>query len=292
MKQYLDTLEDILKNGVDKPNRTGMDTRAVLGRQMRFHMREGFPLVTTKKMAIKMLVGELLGHIKGLDNAADYRALGSPVWDANANENTKWLSSPHRKGTDDLGRIYGVQWRRWRAVRPRLLLNKHFPLWFFPKIEEIDQLAQAINSIKTNPNSRYHVVTGWNPAELEEMALPPCPTWFHFFVAGEELSLHLFQRSCDMFLGIPFNIAQYSLLLHMVAQITGYKAGEFVHTLSDAHIYHNHFDQVQEQLSRKPYPLPRLWLNPNVKDIDSFTMDDIKLVDYKHHPPIKADMAV
>jgi thymidylate synthase len=199
--------------------------------------------------------------------------MGSHIWDANA-EAPYW--KPKARFEGDVGRIYGVQWRRWRA----------------PDGCEIDQLGSAIELIKKDPASRRIVVTAWNPGELEEMALPPCHMFYQFFVAKKKLSLQMYQRSCDMFLGVPFNIAFYSLLLHMAAQVTGLEPGEFIHVLGDAHIYHNHFEQVKKQLSRKPYPLPQLWLNPEVKDIDNFTMDDIKLVNYQSHPTISAPLAV
>ncbi len=273
MKQYLDALGKVLEQGVDRPDRTGVGTRAIFGMQMRFQMADGFPAVTTKKLAFKSMTAELLWFLKGSRDVKELRKLGSRIWDANADADY-W--KPRAEFEGDVGRIYGVQWRSWRA----------------PDGTEIDQLRQVIENIKQNPHSRRHIVTAWNPGELDEMALPPCHILFQFFVAEDTLSLHMFQRSCDMFLGVPFNIASYSLLLHMVAQVTDLRPGEFVHTLSDAHIYHNHFDQVEEQLSRTPKPLPELRLNPEVKDIDDFTMDDIRLEHYKHHPPIKAPMAV
>jgi len=195
------------------------------------------------------------------------------IWAANANADY-W--KPKAKFEGDLGRVYGVQWRKWKN----------------PEGKEIDQLANAIKLIKENPTSRRIIVSAWNPGELNQMALPPCHAFFQFFVADGKLSLQMYQRSCDMFLGVPFNIASYSLLLHMMAQVTNLKAGEFVHTLGDAHIYHNHFEQVKEQLARKPFPLPKLWLNPEIRNIDDFKMEDIKLENYESHPPIKAPMAV
>ncbi|MBI2653007.1 thymidylate synthase [Candidatus Woesearchaeota archaeon] len=281
MRQYLDALKYILENGIDRQNRTGITTRAVFGMQLRFNMEDGFPVVTTKKLPWKSVLSELLWFIEGSD---DERRLAeilhgtrdkekTTIWAANA-EADYWM--PKAKFPGDLGRIYGVQWRKWKA----------------PDGKEIDQLAEAIKLIKTNPTSRRIIVTAWNPGELEQMALPPCHAFFQFFVANGKLSLQMYQRSCDMFLGVPFNIASYSLLLHMAAQVTNLKPWEFIHTLADAHIYHNHFEQVKEQLSRKPFPLPKLWLNPEIKSIDDFTMNEIKLENYEHHPIIKAEMAV
>ncbi len=281
MKQYLDALRYVLENGVEKKDRTGVGTRAVFGMQMRFNMAGGFPAMTTKKLAWNSVVSELLWFIEGSN---DERRLAEilhgtgdsskkTIWTANA-EADYW--KPKSKFNGDLGRVYGVQWRKWKS----------------PDGKEIDQLANAIKMIKENPSSRRIIVTAWNPGELNEMALPPCHAFFQFFVADNKLSLQMYQRSCDMFLGVPFNIASYSLLLHLVAQATNLEAGEFVHTLGDAHIYNNHFEQVKEQLSRKPFPLPKLWLNPEVKNIDDFKMQDIKLENYQFHPPIKAEMAV
>jgi len=281
MKQYLDALRHVLENGVDRKDRTGIGTRAVFGMQLRFDMEDGFPAVTTKKLAWNSVVSELLWFIEGSN---DERRLAEilygardkdkkTIWTANA-EADYW--KPKAKFAGDLGRVYGVQWRKWKS----------------PDGKEIDQLANAIKLINENPTSRRIIVTAWNPGEINEMALPPCHTFFQFFVAGKKLSLLMYQRSCDMFLGVPFNIASYSLLLHMVAQVTGLKPGEFVHTLGDCHIYHNHFEQVKEQLMRKPFPLPKLLLNDKIKNIDGFKMEDIKLENYNFHPPIKAPMAV
>ncbi|MEK6942481.1 MAG: thymidylate synthase [Nanoarchaeota archaeon] len=281
MQQYLDALKFVLENGTDRKDRTGTGTRAVFGVQMRFNMENGFPAVTTKKIAWKAIVSELLWFIEG---SGDERRLAEilhgtrdqskqTIWTANA-EADYW--KPKAKFPGDLGRVYGVQWRSWKS----------------PDGKEVDQLANAINLIKTDPTSRRIIVNVWNAGELDKMALPPCHVFFQFFVADGKLSLQMYQRSCDMFLGVPFNIASYSLLLHMVAQATGLKAGEFVHTLGDAHIYNNHFDQVKEQLSRKPFPLPKLWLNPEIKSINNFKMEDIKLENYESHPAIKAPMAV
>jgi len=273
MKQHLELLKDVLENGVDRPTRTGIDTRGVFGRQMRFDMAHGFPAVTTKKLAFESLKAELPWFLSGSSDVKELQKLGSHIWDANA-EADYW--KPKARFEGDLGRIYGVQWRSWMK----------------PDGTSLDQLAHVIEQIKTKPYDRRLIISAWNPGELAQMALPPCHVLFQFFVANGKLSLAMYQRSCDMFLGVPFNIASYSLLLHMISQVTGLHPGEFVHFLGDTHIYHNHFDQVKEQLSREPFPLPKLWLNPEVKDIDQFTMDDIKLVDYQYHPSIKASMAV
>ena len=282
-QHYLTLLQKILSEGSDRIDRTGVGTRALFGLQMRFSMEEGFPALTTKKLAWKAVKSELLWFIEGSSDNNRLKELNGSdrtIWSDNA-EADYW--KPKAKFDGDLGRVYGVQWRAWRK----------------PDETTIDQLAEVIEKIKTNPYDRRLIVTAWNPGELSEMALPPCHMFFQFFVAPSTspgqvgtLSLYMHQRSCDMFLGVPFNIASYSLLLHMVAQVTNLKPGEFVHSLGDAHIYKNHFDQVKEQLSREPLPQPTLWLNPEVKDIDSFTMDDIKLENYESHPPIKADMAV
>jgi len=281
MKQYLDALKYVLENGIEKENRTGIKTKAVFGMQMRFNMEDGFPAMTTKKLAWNSVVSELLWFIEGSN---DERRLAEilyktrdqskkTIWTANA-EADYW--KPKAKFEGDLGRIYGVQWRKWKS----------------PEGKEIDQLANAIKMIKEDPTSRRIIVNAWNAGELEQMALPPCHAFFQFFVAEKKLSLLMYQRSCDMFLGVPFNIASYSLLLNIVAQVTNLKAGEFVHTLGDAHIYHNHIEQVKEQLKRKPFPLPTLKLNPNIKNIYGFKMEDIELLNYHYHPPIKAEMAV
>ena len=281
MKQYLDALRHILGNGADKKDRTGTGTKAVFGMQLRFNMKDGFPAITTKKLAWKSVVSELLWFIEG---KGDERRLAEilhgtrdkdkkTIWTANA-EASYW--KPKAKFDGDLGRVYGVQWRHWKNSEGK----------------ESDQLAEAIKLIKENPSSRRIIVNAWNPGELDQMALPPCHTFFQFFVVDNKLSLQMYQRSCDMFLGVPFNIASYSLLLHLVAQVTNLEAHEFVHTLGDCHIYTNHISQVREQLARNPMSLPQLKLNPNVKNIDDFKMEDIELVNYEHHPPIKAPMAV
>ena len=280
MKVYLDALRYIFDHGVDRKDRTGVGTRAVFGMQMRYRMADGFPTVTTKKLAFNAVKAELLWFLKGSSDVKELQALGCHIWDANA-EADYW--KPHAKYEGDVGRIYGTQWRSWQTAEGTT----------------IDQLARVIERIRTKSHTRRLLVTAWNPGELDaeeqnppRVALAPCHVLFQFFVADNTLSLQMYQRSCDMFLGIPFNIASYALLLSMVAQVTGLKAGEFIHTLGDAHIYQNHFDAVHEQLGREPLPLPQLKLNPAITSIEAFGMDDISLKNYQYHPPIKAPMAV
>lgn len=273
MKQYLDLLKDVLDNGDSRSSRTGINTQNVFGRTMRFSMADGFPAVTTKRLGFNSVKAELIWFLSGSSDVKELQKLGCHIWDENA-ESDYW--KPKARFEGDLGRIYGVQWRSWQG----------------PDATVVDQIANVIERIKTNPTDRRLVVTAWNPGELNQMALPPCHMMFQFFVAQGKLSLAMYQRSCDMFLGVPFNIASYSLLLHMIAQVTDLKPGEFVHILGDTHIYHNHVAQVKEQLQREPHALPKLRLNPEIKDIDKFTMDDITLKDYQHHPAIKAQMAV
>lgn len=274
MEQYLNALKYVMDNGVEKENRTGVKTRAVFGLPMRFDLSKGFPALTTKKLAFNAVKAELLWFLKGSGDVKELQAMGCHIWDANA-QAPFW--KPKAKFEGDLGRVYGVQWRKWKSPYSD---------------EPIDQIARVIEMIKKDPTDRRLIVSAWNPAELEMMALPPCHMIFQFFAAQGKLSLQMYQRSCDMFLGVPFNIASYSLLLSMIAQVVGMEPWEFVHTLGDAHVYYNHFEQVKEQLSREPLPLPKLWLNPDIKNIDDFKMDDIKLIDYQSHPSIKAEMAV
>ena len=242
MKQYLDLLGHVLENGIRKEDRTGTGTVSVFGYQMRFNLEDGFPLLTTKKLHVKSIIHELLWFISGATNIKYLTDNGVTIWN-------EWAD---RDG--NLGPVYGYQWRSWPAADGR----------------RIDQFAQVIESIKKSPESRRHIVSAWNVGELDKMALPPCHVMFQFYVAGGKLSCQLYQRSCDIFIGVPFNIASYSLITMMVAQVTGLKPGDFVHTLGDAHIYLNHIDQVKLQLTRKPYPLPRMIINPEVKDILKF----------------------
>lgn len=264
MRAYLDLVQRILDEGVDKGDRTGTGTKSVFGHQMRFDLREGFPLVTTKKVHLKSIVGELLWFIAGDTNTTYLRDNGITIWDEWADDN------------GDLGPVYGYQWRSWPA----------------PNGEHIDQLARVIEQIKANPDSRRHIVSAWNVAELDAMALMPCHAFFQFYVADGRLSCQMYQRSADVFLGVPFNIASYALLTHMVAQVAGLEVGDFVHTLGDAHLYVNHLDQAREQLTREPRALPELWLDPSISSIDDFTLDSIKVTGYEPHPAIKAPIAV
>lgn len=275
MKIYNDVLANIMENGIDRKGRNGM-TRGLFTIPMRFDLSKGFPAVTTKKLAFKAVKGELIWFLKGIgdDNLLqEIMGKDKTIWTANAQADY-W--TPKAKFPGDLGRVYGVQWRSWQK----------------PNGDTVDQVAELVNKLKNNPNDRRMIVTAWNPGEIDQMALPPCHMMFQCYVADGKLSLHMFQRSCDMFLGVPFNIASYALLTHMLAQVADLEVGELILTLGDAHIYHDHFDAVKEQLEREPLDLPQIWLNPSVKDIDSFTMDDIKLENYKHHDPIKAKMAV
>jgi thymidylate synthase len=261
---YLGLLQDILDNGVDRGDRTGTGTRGVFGRQLRFDLGAGFPLLTTKKLHLKSIILELLWFLRGDSNVRWLQEQGVTIWDEWANEN------------GELGPVYGKQWRSWESKDGRV----------------IDQIANVVDAIKTNPNSRRHIVSAWNPAELDQMALPPCHCLFQFFVANGKLSCQLYQRSADVFLGVPFNIASYALLTQMMAQVTGLKPGDFVHTFGDAHLYHNHFDQARLQLTRTPYAPPQMLINPGRKDIFAFEYGDFKLEGYTAHPGIKAPIAV
>ena len=274
--QYLNLLRDVLFHGDTRMDRTGVGTRALFGRELRFDLRDGFPAITTKKLAFRSVVGELIGFIRGYDSAAQFRSVGCNIWDQNANENMQWLANPHRKGEDDLGMIYGVQWRR-------------LPM---PDGTTKDQLAELIRKLRTNPSDRRLIVWAYNPAYLDYMALPPCHMGFQCFVNGGYLSLKMTQRSADAFLGVPFNIASYALLLRMLAQVTDLIPHELILSFGDVHIYKNHFDAVNEQLSRDPYPAPSLRLKEGIREIDDFTPEDVWLERYKHHQSIKAPMAV
>jgi thymidylate synthase len=261
---YLGLLDDILQNGVDRGDRTGTGTRGVFGRQLRFDLSAGFPLLTTKKVHLKSIILELLWFLRGDSNVRWLQEQGVTIWDEWANEE------------GELGPVYGKQWRSWETKDGRV----------------IDQIANVVAAIKTNPNSRRHIVSAWNPAEVDQMALPPCHCLLQFFVADGKLSCQLYQRSADVFLGAPFNIASYALLTQMMAQVTGLQPGEFVHTFGDAHLYHNHFDQARTQLARTPYAPPQMLINPERKDIFAFEYSDFKLEGYTAHPGIKAPIAV
>ncbi|MBR6177149.1 MAG: thymidylate synthase [Bacteroidales bacterium] len=264
MKQYLSLLQHILDHGIKKQDRTGTGTISTFGYQMRFNLQEGFPLVTTKKVHLKSIIYELLWFLNGDTNVKYLQDHGVRIWNEWADAN------------GDLGPVYGYQWRHWRT----------------PDGREIDQIANLIEGLKKNPDSRRHIVSAWNPADVDNMALPPCHTMFQFYVVDGRLSCQLYQRSGDTFLGIPFNIASYALLTMMVAQVCGYKLGDFVHTIGDAHIYLNHIEQVKLQLSRTPYPLPTMRINPEVKDIFSFKYEDFTLENYQCHPTIKGEISV
>lgn len=264
MKQYLDLMQHVLQHGTNKSDRTGTGTRSVFGYQMRFDLADGFPVLTTKKLHLRSIIHELLWFLKGETNIQYLKDNNVSIWDEWADEN------------GDLGRVYGAQWRSWRGANG----------------ETIDQIANLVNQIKHNPDSRRLIVSAWNPAEIDNMALPPCHALFQFYVANGKLSCQLYQRSADIFLGVPFNIASYALLTMMLAQVCGLETGEFIHTLGDAHLYHNHLEQAQLQLTRSPRKLPTMKINPTVNDIFAFTFDDFELVDYDPHPHIKAAVSV
>jgi thymidylate synthase len=264
MKQYLDLLDHVLENGVMKKDRTGTGTISVFGYQMRFNLENGFPALTTKKLHLKSIIHELLWFLSGDTNIKYLTDNGVKIWD-------EWAD---KEG--NLGPVYGYQWRSWTTSDGR----------------KIDQLTNVINGIKKSPDSRRHIVNAWNVGDMDKMALPPCHVLFQFYVANGKLSCQLYQRSCDIFLGVPFNIASYALLTLMIAQVTGFSPGEFVHTLGDAHIYLNHIEQVKLQLTRKPFPLPRMILNSEVKDIYKFRFEDFTLADYNAYPNIKGDISI
>jgi thymidylate synthase len=264
MKQYLDLMRHVLESGARKEDRTGTGTVAVFGYQMRFDLGQGFPLVTTKKLHVKSIIHELLWFLRGESNTKYLTDNGVTIWNEWADAN------------GDLGPVYGVQWRSWRAADGRV----------------IDQITEVIDQIRKNPNSRRLLVSAWNVGELDRMALQPCHAFFQFFVADGKLSCQMYQRSADIFLGVPFNIASYALLTMMIAQVCDLEPGEFIHTLGDAHLYLNHLEQAQLQLTREPYPLPQMKLNPSVKNIFEFTFGDFELIDYQSHSHIKAQVAV
>jgi thymidylate synthase len=264
MRQYLELMRHVYDNGITKEDRTGTGTRSVFGHQMRFDLSEGFPVVTTKKLHLRSIIHELLWFLKGDTNIKYLHDNKVTIWDEWADEN------------GDLGPVYGYQWRSWPTADGR----------------HIDQISQVVEQIKNTPDSRRLIVSAWNVGEIENMALPPCHAFFQFYVADGKLSCQLYQRSADIFLGVPFNIASYALLTLMVAQVTNLMPGEFIHTLGDAHLYSNHLEQTQEQLSRKPFPLPVMKLNPDIKSLFDFSFEDFELVGYESHPHIKAPVAV
>lgn len=264
MKQYLDLMRHVRDHGARKDDRTGTGTVSVFGYQMRFDLSEGFPVVTTKKLHLRSIIHELLWFLQGDTNIRYLKENGVSIWD-------EWADA-----SGDLGPVYGYQWRNWPT----------------PDGRHIDQISQVIEQLKHNPDSRRIIVSAWNVADVDNMALPPCHAFFQFYVAEGKLSCQLYQRSADIFLGVPFNIASYALLTMMMAQVTGLQAGEFIHTLGDAHLYSNHMEQVERQLSREPYPLPQMKLNPAVTKLFDFTYEDFELVGYEHHPHIKAPVAV
>ena len=275
MQQYLDLLSHVMENGTDRMDRTGTGTRGVFGYQMRFDLADGFPMVTTKKLHKKSIIHELLWFLAGDTNIKYLKENGVRIWD-------EWADD-----SGDLGPVYGKQWRRWEG-----------PAQENGETAVIDQVSKVVEAIKSNPYSRRHIVSAWNPADVDDMALPPCHCLFQFFVAPnpdggkDKLSCQLYQRSADIFLGVPFNIASYALLAHMMAQVCDLEVGDFVHSFGDAHIYHNHFEQVELQMSREPMKLPRLKINPDVKDLFDFKYDDFKIKGYKSHPHIAGKVAV
>ena len=293
MRQYLDVLRKVMECGADRGDRTGVGTRAIFGEVMRFRMSDGFPAVTTKRLAFRAVVAELLWFLAASSDVNELHALGVRIWDGNAYADY-WRPKARFEG--DAGRNYGQQWRDWRSADGR----------------HIDQLADVIAGLRATPSSRRHIVTAWNPGELDQTSLPACHALFQFFAAEGKLSVMMYQRSCDMFLGVPFNMAEYALLLHLVARFTDLAPGELVHVLADAHVYRDHFDAVREQLSREPYPSPGVWIDPALRTLDDVVaryreivakakageaagslLDRVaKLVDYTHHPAIKAAMAV
>jgi thymidylate synthase len=288
--EYLNALKNILENGSDRPDRTGTGTRSIFGLQMRFDLTEGFPAITTKKLAWRACVSELLWFIEGSGDENRLREIlhgerytdKRTIWSDNAQADY-WVKKKLQRHPGDLGRVYGVQWRRWR--KPLIRINKVV-------LQNHDQLLELIEGIKSDPYSRRHIIMSWNPGELELMALPPCHMMAQFYVSNGKLSCQMYQRSADMFLGIPFNIASYALFTHMIAQVCNLEVGELIITVGDAHIYNNHVDQVNEQLTRTPLALPTLKLNQDISVITEFEMEDIELVGYESHEAIKAPMAI
>ena len=264
MQPYLALMRHVLEHGHDKADRTGTGTRSIFGWQMRFDLQAGFPALTTKKLHLRSIIHELLWFLQGDTNIGYLQANGVRIWD-------EWADA-----SGDLGPVYGKQWRSWQTTDGRC----------------VDQISQLLHSLKNNPDSRRHIVSAWNPGDVERMALPPCHCLFQFYVADNKLSCQLYQRSADIFLGVPFNIASYALLTLMLAQVCGYRPGEFVHTLGDAHLYSNHFEQARLQLTRQPRPLPHMWINPEVRDLFAFLFDDFRLENYDPAPHIAAPVAV
>jgi thymidylate synthase len=299
MKNYIDLLKEILEQGEMRDDRTGIGTRSVFGRQLRFDLQQGFPAITTKKLAWKACVGELLWFIEG---SGDERRLAEITHGSRDGTVTIWTPNaqapywkPKAKFPGDLGRVYGVQWRHWNKYTEELSFGPAHKGGTRLAVDktEIDQLAKLIEGLQQDPNGRRHILSAWNVSELDQMALPPCHVMSQFYVSkSKELSCYMYQRSQDVFLGAPFNYASYALLTHMIAHVCGLGVGELIVSTGDTHIYQNHIDQVREQLTREPYPLPKLWLNPDIKNIDKFTIDDIKLIDYQSHGQLKAPMAV
>ena len=288
-KVYLDALKNILENGEDRPDRTGVGTRSIFGLQMRFNLEDGFPAITTKKLAWRAVVSELLWFIEGSGDENRLREIlhgdryseKRTIWTDNA-EADYWVKRKLQRHPGDLGRVYGVQWRRWR--KPLVRINKVV-------LQNHDQLLELISGIKEDPYSRRHIISAWNPGELDLMALPPCHMMAQFYVNNGKLSCQMYQRSADMFLGVPFNIASYALFTHMIAQVCNLEVGELIITLGDAHIYNNHFEQVKEQIKREPKPLATLELNSEISVITEFDMEDVELVGYESHEAIKSPMA-
>ena len=289
MKQYLDLIKDVLQTGEQRPDRTEVGNISKFGSQIRFDLQKGFPAVTTKKLAWRSVVSELLWFIEGSGDElrlkeilyGDRHSDKSTIWTANAKA-SYWVDKHNQRHPGDLGRIYGVQWRKWR--KPLIRINKVV-------LQNHDQLLDLITGIKNDPYGRRHILTAWNPGELDLMALPPCHVMSQFHVTNGKLSCHMYQRSADLGLGVPFNIASYALFTHMIAQICNLEVGELIISFGDVHIYNNHVEQLKEQLNRKPLALPKLWLNPSISRIIDFKMEDIKLINYNHYDPIKMDMA-
>ena len=293
MKNYLEALQHILDNGTERGDRTGTGTLSVFGMQHRYDLAKGFPAVTTKKLAWKAMVGELLWFIEG---GSSERRLAEITHGTKEGTTTIWTPNalapywkPKAKFEGDLGRVYGVQWRHWRGVK---VVHHPEMATSFNVTNEVDQLADLIAGIKTDPNGRRHMLSAWKVDELDQMSLPPCHVMSQFYVANGKLSCQMYQRSADFFLGVPFNIASYALLTHMIAQVCGLEVGEFIHSIGDGHVYCNHIDQVRVQLLREPFPSPKLWLNPEIKSIDDFKMSDFRLDDYTSHGALTAPMAV